>query len=514
MIPASNNPEGPHEQHAADTAPQARPANLPIVGHFDTDIGDEERTRAAHLAAELEAEEPRLASTLPFGRDVSCGLGPWPSLLIEDHSWIRLFERTGQADYAYRALLLAGQGDVTIIGSKKRCLAFERYCRDHLMLGPVELLVPRKGSSRTPLALRCVEDEALLDRVAQRARESGGLNVIPYMGTGGVWKLAGAISARARTDVRVAAPPPNLTRRANDKIWFARLVQRTLGPTALPQVDSAFGPASLAAKARQMADRHATVAVKLPNSASSAGNMIFDAAELRGRPLLAVRDRILSQLDRAGWQSDFPLLITAWEQPLLASPSVQIWIPKSDDGDPVVEGIFEQRLHGLAREFVGAAPSALPEPLQQRLADQSMRLALPLQNLGYFGRCSFDLILVGNSGAEPDVHWIECNGRWGGVSIPMTLANRLTGDWRSHPFMIVERSNLQGKPRQLEDFLHRFAAEQFTRAAGAGMVVLSPSRIEAGAGFEVMVIASALETAVGDADKMSSNVASYLEGKT
>ena len=44
-----------------------------------------------------------------------------------------------------------------------------------------------------------------------------------------------------------------------------------------------------------------------------------------------------------------------------------------------------------------------------------------------------DAILIGESLADARLHWIECNGRWGGVSIPMTLANRLTGDWARHP---------------------------------------------------------------------------------
>ena len=49
--------------------------------------------------------------------------------------------------------------------------------------------------------------------------------------------------------------------------------------------------------------------------------------------------------------------------------------------------------------------------------------------MGYFGRLSLDAILLAQRGANPAIRWIEANARWGGVSIPMTIANRkpLTG---------------------------------------------------------------------------------------
>src|SRR5690606_17302709 len=113
-------------------------------------------------------------------------------------------------------------------------------------------------------------------------------------------------------------------------------------------------------------------------------------------------------------------------------PSVQLWIPPrpaAEEGapaDPVVEGVFTQLL-GSAGEFMGGAPSRLPAAVQARLAQEAVYLGGLLQALGYVGRCSLDAILVGDDphGATP--HWIECNGRWGGMSIPMTLANRLVG---------------------------------------------------------------------------------------
>src|SRR5690606_34224305 len=72
-----------------------------------------------------------------------------------------------------------------------------------------------------------------------------------------------------------------------------------------------------------------------------------------------------------------------------------------------------------------------------RIAREAVLLASLFQQLGYFGRCSFDTILVGPDPATAEVHWAECNGRGGGTSIPMTLVNRLTGDWAETPLAVV-----------------------------------------------------------------------------
>ena len=55
-----------------------------------------------------------------------------------------------------------------------------------------------------------------------------------------------------------------------------------------------------------------------------------------------------------------PLLVGVWELPLVASPSVQLWIPHRTTGAPVVEGTFEQIVE--EGQFAGAPSSTLPEP--------------------------------------------------------------------------------------------------------------------------------------------------------
>ncbi len=470
-------------------------SSLPIVAHCDVEIGDAERRKIECLAARLREADPAISATGAFGPGVGAGLGPWPGIFLEDHSWIALFAQRGDLSYSHRALLLAGEGDVVLIGINRN-RRFETYCRDQLGLGEVQILTPGGSASRQSLALRAAGDAELLDRLAGLARRAGGLNVVPYMGTGGVWALAGGIAARSATEVRVASPPPGLTRRVNDKLWFSARVAELLGERSLPKFQEAFGLATLSHQLAGLAGRYASVAIKLPDSASSAGNIVMSSDELRGRPLKAIRDDARRRLLQAGWRGGFPLLTSAWEQPVLASPSVQLWVPLPRDGDPVVEGIFDQILHGEAGAFAGAAPSDLPRAQQQHLAREAVCLGLLFQALGYFGRCSFDAIVLSPLQGLGGLHWIECNGRWGGVSIPMTLANRLLDDRDDNTFIVIERDELDARGQTLGIVLEELAGDLFAAPQRPkGAVILSPSGIEAGTGFEVMVIDRSVEAA-------------------
>ncbi len=461
---------------------------LPTVPHYVTELDGVEQQRVARLADRILADEPALSSTDAFGTDVTTGIGPWPGLVLEDHSAISLFDRTNGTKYSQRALLLAGDGDFVAIRGR-RYREFERYCRDSLQLGNVTVLVPRRAARSAPLSIDCAEDSEVRDRLERHARLNGGLNIVPYMGTGGVWRLAAALASCAGRPVRVAAPPPRLDRRVNDKLWFARHAAAVLGGGALPPAHAVFGPAALAGRIANLAKRQTAVAVKVTDSASALGTVVLGPAEMARHSVGTLCRRVLAVLRRVGWQGTYPLIVTAWEEPVLTSPSVHLWIPHREHGGPLVEGIFEQILTGPAGTFSGARPSTLPENWRQRIADEAARLGALFQLLGYFGRCSFDAILIGESLAHARLHWIECNGRWGGVSIPMTLANRLTGDWARHPFIVAERADLRGPGQSFAEFLSRIGDDSYRpRLSATGVVVLSPSWAEHGDGYQLMVV--------------------------
>ena len=463
-------------------------AAIAVIEQIPIALDDGERARISAIGRCLLASEPALNATAAFGHGVAAGQGPWPALVIEDHSAIALFEKSGDGAYSYRGLLLAGDGDMVLIGVP-RIAAFEAYCQEHLGLGAVEVLSPRTGDPGKPLALRATEDDALIALLGQRARAAGGLNLVAYMGTGYVWKLAGRIAAAARRPVRVLAAPPRLTRRVNDKSWFAERLVEVLGPRAAPPSTAVYSFSGLAAQVSKFARRHDSVAVKLRDSASSTGNLVFDSAILRRSSLRRVYALLRARLAGLGWDEKFPLVVTAWEGPVLASPSAQLWIPAPEDGGPVVEGVFDQTIFGETAIFGGAAASTLSPAWQARVATEAVKLGTLLQALGYFGRCSFDSILIGRDCELAELHWVECNGRWGGVSIPMTLTNRLAGDWTRLPPVIIEDDRLHGRQRTLQDILCDLQDDLYRRDSHPnGLVILSPGRLEAGTGYEAMVL--------------------------
>lgn len=482
-------------------------SRLPILSHLKVDLDQDQRSRIEALAREIRERDPHLTSTAAFGPRVTSGLGPWPNLILEDHSGISLCDTADDRRYSYRSLLLAGDGDIVGV-STDRNPAFEAYCRDALGLGQVEVWAPDSADALVPLTTRCTGDRRFLERMADLAQQHRGLNLLPYLGDGKAWVLAGAIADRTNVEIRVAAPPPRLTKCANDKLWFEARVEDVLGRGALPEVRIAHGPALLASHVKSLARRYASVAVKVPASASSFGTVVMDAAEVAGRSLAALRDSIFGSLAKTGWAGEFPLLVSAWEQPIVASPSVQIWVPHPSESLPIIEGVFGQSLAGEERAFVGAVPSSLSLADRRRLAGEAMQLAYLLQNLGYFGRCSFDAILLGDDNSEPKVHWVECNGRWGGVSIPMTLVNRLLGDWSRRPFTIIQKTHMTSRSRPISDVMHTLDDMLFVPGRREdGVIILTPGPLEAGTGFDLLVLADSVAAAESMAREIETRLA-------
>lgn len=468
------------------TTPQ-RQTTLPVIPHHKPNLELACRGRLEALAERYKREEPNLANTTPFGDRVGAGLAPYPSLVLEDHSGITLYETVGDTSYSYRACMLAGDDDVVVVGIK-RCPAFEDYCRHTLGFGDFDIVSPPPEVNGRTLSIRCAQDPSFVQRIAERAWRSGGLNVVPYMGTGGTWHLAGCIASASGAPITVAAPPPRLTRRVNDKVWFSRCVREALGSRAQPRTFAAYGLATVLREVSLLARRDAAVAVKLPSSASSSGNLILDTSAFSRLSLPGQRQELETLLTATGWRGDFPLLVSTWESPVLASPSVQLWIPGANEGEVVVEGIFDQILAAPKFEFCGATPTRLARTLQERLVNEAAALGFLFQRLGYFGRCSLDSILVKSSESGARINWVECNGRWGGTSIPMTVGNRLVEDWARVPLAICERTDDRAPRWPFEVFCRDMEALLFRRdGPPVGAVVLTPSRIESGAGYEFLV---------------------------
>lgn len=465
--------------------------SVPVVANFAASISQPEADRLKSLAGQLLANEPALASTEVFGPGVRAGMCDGPALVIGDHREVALTTPRDAAIYEYRLSHLAADGDMLLL-SDGRNGAFERYREETLGLGAMEVVsMPASGrDGGTPLALRCLNHAEAFDTVAGSARGAGGLTILPYIGMGSAWVLAGAIAERAGVNVRVAAPPPRLTRRVNDKVWFSHRVAEVLGAQAQPRYRSVYGPAALAAHVALLAKRSEKVAVKVPDSAGSAGNICLESAAIRGRTPKALRANLRLVLGGMGWRGRFPLLVEVWDTPVLANPSIQTWIPDLRDGPPVLEAMFEQIIAGPEGEFVGSLPTSLPARWTATIMEQAFRLAVLFQHLGFFGRCSFDAVVAGRDLKNAVLHWIECNGRWGGVSIPMTLVNRLTGNWARQAMVVVQIGRLGFSGRPFSEVLGQMDASLYRPGMdGRGLIFLSPAGIERGSSINLAAIA-------------------------
>jgi hypothetical protein len=461
---------------------------LPVVEHHGVHLDADERLRLERLAARLLADEPALAITaLP----AVCGAGDpdGPTLFIEDRSDIALMSVQRQDVYAYRSLLLAGDRDQVLV-QRLREPAFETYCGEDLGLGTPSVLQVRPLAGQGSLAAATLSDARILRQLAAHARRLGSLTVVPYMGTARVWMLARALAELAAVPVHVAAPPPRLTARANDKLWFSRRLVEVLGRGALPITYASFGPTGVAQRLAALARRNPVVVLKVPDSAGSLGNVVIRSADLLRRSTVSIAERLDALLRTVGWSGSYPLLVGVWDAPILDSPSVQLWVPDPVDGPPVVEGVFSQVVAGVAGTFVGAAPCELSPAWQRRLADEALRLAYLLQRLGFYGRCSFDAVVTGEDSDAAQLHWVECNARWGGVSIPMTLANRLVDDWRARWFAVVQEGKVGAGSVRFDAALELLGDRLLTRENPAGRIVLlSPGHADEESGPHFMVLA-------------------------
>ncbi len=473
----------------------SRPS-IPVVARYAAQIDAKDRERVSTLAQRLLKGEPSLSDTSHFGAPVASGLwSDGPALLVADQSEIALYGPPDEQPLEYRIACLALPGDMLVL-SHGRSKAFERYQKDYLGIGGLDVLIAggRGAQARWGLPRRCLQDPNLFEHITRSARTAGSLNLLPYLSTGHLWHLAGAVAETSGAKVAVAAPPPRLARRVNDKIWFANRIEQLFGRVALSPATVVYGPSALAGHVARLSGIAERIIVKIPDSAGSSGNLTAAAAQFRGRKLSWIRRRLVQMLYAMGWQGTFPLKIEIWETPSLCSPSLQTWIPDRRHGWPVVEGLFEQVVDGAHGQFIGAVNCVLPDPLQEKLIAQGLVIARLFQELGYFGRCSLDALIAGSSYDDAQLHWIECNGRWGGVSLPMTLANRLQPDGNPQLMVVMKRQpDLQ--PRSFADVLDLLADLLFERGnTREGIVVLTPAGLEEGLNVHFMAIAQSLES--------------------
>ncbi|MCP4319800.1 MAG: hypothetical protein GY789_28425 [Hyphomicrobiales bacterium] len=391
-----------------------------------------------------------------------------------------------------------------IVLAAPRNRSFEAYLAEQLGLNTLNVFkVPatEEGLPK-PTASRCLEDQTIFNRLLDIVRWDDRVTLLSYISTGSVWKLAKQLSDQAGRTVLVAGPPPNLTQRVNDKLWFAEIVKTVLGTGATPPVYSAFGPAALVGHVKKLARKWEKLVIKVPDSAGSVGNFPLYTNTIKDLSVKDLHSHLVETVSQIHQTDTYPLMVEVWDCNVLASPSVQLWIPKKEDGDPIIEGIYDQTTAAPGGKFVGATSARLDPRHDKQVCGEAMTLGLLFQNLGYFGRCSFDAVLAGAETDSAQLHWIECNGRWGGVSLPMTFLNRIFTENKLPKFVIWQHSDLDFPAMPFAEALKRLDSELFkSENHPEGILFTSPAGVETGTGLQLIALGRNEKEAMNSANR-------------
>ncbi len=486
-----------------DASARVRVGPLWIRQSRRTELGVQTRRKIDEVAAEIRGADREVDATAAFGSGVATGCGSGLGIWFGDIAEIPLMSQNPAKRFDYRLGWLAGPADIVVTGGPI-CPDFEQYQKriigapslSYLNVDPSSTL-PRRA---TPTI--CLREAAVLDRLCGALAGFREVTLHAHITTGTIWALASQIANMTGVTVHVAGPPPRLSRLANDKLWFGWVVQRVLGHRAGPPKRSAYSGSALSRHVAELANRWDRLVLKVPDSAGSAGNLVVRAHEVRGLDVSSLREDLLRRLAGLGREPVFPMLVEVWDSNALTSPSVQTWIPLLGEGPPVIEGVFEQILIGEQASFVGAIPADLPRRIDSELCRDAMQLATLFQLLGYFGRCSFDALVIGPNIQAGTIHWIECNARWGGVSIPMSLVHRIEMNRkiRAKSYSIVQEEGDQYPPRMFSRILEDFSELEPTFDLQSGVLFLSPHLMEAGAGCHILSFGPDLLTAERQAE--------------
>jgi hypothetical protein len=463
-------------------------ASLPIIPypHDQVQPRRAQLESLERLTGKLLAEEPQLQLPQAFLPLVPKCLDDAPTLHLDDLSEIVIPKTFWDPIYLQDRARLRAQEQDFVASCAPPDVAFERYCERHLGLGTVTWLHPQPRNHATHTAAACWTDRRVRHSLVKAMRTSELRYLHPHMGNFALWSTASLLHQASRRPLKIIAPPPGLTESVNDKIWFSRVVGRLFGEDFVPRTVAVYNLATLAQVVKRLAQTSDTLVIKLPTSAGGAGNMLLDGERYREYTLTKIKSALRELLGSLSWQR---LLVSSWEEPVLGTPSTQLWIPPVAQAPPVIEGLFEQLIEGPEGIFVGFRPCELPDQLTETLLLSCWLLARLFQSLGYIGRCSFDTILVGSSLEDCQLKFIESNGRWGGTSLPMTLMNRLFGHWSKRPFTTREYT-LRGLERfGFDELLEHFSGELFDARSGCGDLILySPGALKTRSGIDAIIL--------------------------
>jgi hypothetical protein len=456
---------------------------LPIVPHHSPSPAPDEVGHIENLACEIR-DSGKLEVDEEFERLRVTELPTGGCLHLEDFSGLAQL-RTIEAHIQGRARMRAADGDV-VCGSLPMPDGYESYCRDWLRLGAPERLEVRTAGDSRQLASLCWRDREARRALIRRLRAGELSSVHPYMGSHAVWELALLLQRASRQAVGVIGPHPRLCRWVNDKGDFTETVRRAFGERWVCETRHVSSLAKLSSIVRGLKDGNVTIGFKIPNASGGDGNLVVTTEQFDRQTARETQHYLKRLLLEIGWRGQQSLLVCAWETEVLSSPSVQLWIPPS--GDPIVEGVFEQMLTGPHWSFAGSRPARLPASLTREIVNRSWLLSRLYQLLGYVGRCSFDLLIAGEDWDRSRIEFVECNGRWGGTSLPMTLMNRIFGDWAVEPYLSCSFEHPVLGQMTFAQVMEALGDDLYDAGTREGRLILfNPQKLAVQAGLDLIV---------------------------
>lgn len=462
-------------------------SHIPVVPYRLSSKPPDLVRRLVWVANGLKERVPGLQDT-PLPRITREALQSAPRLLLEDGSSIREPElQRDTTSYLDRARLRAGDGDLVICPNPVPT-AFEDYCQEYLALGRVEWLQPSGRGNRRHLAHFLEADREAWQRLVEWVKEKETVVIDPYVSNLDVWDMARRLRQETGSQVFVLGAPPALSDWVNHKVHFIETVWDLFGQDATPETRIAGSLQEIVQAVRELANSCQRVIVKMPDSAGGVGNISLPSEEVWRNSREHFQVRLEKELCSRRWTPGVETVISPWLRDILASPSVQTWIPLPGE-DPVVEGVFEQKIVGWQGEFCGCKPALFPTHLLQRMVDQGWLLARLFQELGYLGRCSFDFLLEGDAIPSSRTLILECNGRWGGTSLPMTMMNRILGNWKSVSYTVSFCGGPDLKHLGFQEILGAMGNRIFDVRDHRGFLILfNPTRLDLGLGIEVLAM--------------------------
>ncbi len=451
-------------------------ALTPVAAHRFDSAEEDRLDRIANSLAEkqpLIAEQRRIyAPHLPSGR----AGGRFATLQIDDSSAIAHVEGVlGLEYYSSRAYARARHGDI-VAQAFPEIPGYLDYQAQRLGLGrpiccPVD---PDPDLPPFHLVSSLLADYQAQGRIAQAAAASGDVFWIhPYMGHEGVWRLAGSLQSLLPMPVRVLAPLPAVTQLANSKTWLAQTIRTVLGDDWALDARHAQSVSEAVRLLRAYSSCCSKLCLKLSDSATGLGTGIFASEEIGRMSDSQLPSFVEAWLEEMEWTpQSLPISVERWED-AVCSPSVQLWIPPLGQGAIVNEGVYQQTFYpGQAHVYMGSRPSRLPASVESRLGEACLRLARVFQGMGYAGRCSFDSILCGSEPESARIAITECNGRWGGTSTPMSMMNRLFGDYRRQPYVASDFVDRRLEGVAFPDFVAALDDVLWSRGGGEGWAIV------------------------------------------